>query len=345
MNIINLQDKTEEGKNLFKELIAESNGHIRLFVHVQDFGLEETLEGKPAKEPMDLLRRFLTHTPQKRIPIVLFIETGELSALMWTIKDWKTELTRDIFIVMTESEDPTPKMGWQEFIGMMERYGVTNILLAGQYLLVFQDEGVIRMRGKVSGCIPYAFELLSEYFTVQLSHFVNPDSRASFFKHRHEYKFKRTFKYIDVDVEGEKLTMKFLGNEGVDKDDFLSESMMYLFTRWFDQRMHIVFRLVREAVKNMFDHGTGKGMLTLIKTNEWYGFEVIDHNPELIEFERIRELDRHKDNGWVKKSPSNCNVGLSMIVNYGSHPGMQLCIDDTKGGINYSGVFDRTYDR
>jgi len=147
------------------------------------------------------------------------------------------------------------------------------------------------------------------------------------------------FKFIKVEVKGNKLTMAFLGNDNVDKDDFLEEATDYLFLNWFDGRMHLIFVLIREMIKNIFDCGTGKGILTLNKNGDNYEFEFIDHNPQKINFVEICKIN--KDNGWVKKSSSNCNVGLSMIQSLGKEEGVTLVIDDSKGGINYSGSYSK----
>lgn len=145
------------------------------------------------------------------------------------------------------------------------------------------------------------------------------------------------FSYVKVLVEGNKLTMTFLGNENIDKEDFIGEISEYLFLYWFECRMHIIFVLIREMVKNIFDHGTGKGVLTLIKNGETYEFEFIDHNPQMVIFEEIIKIN--KGNGWVKKSSTNCGVGLSIIKTIGKEKEVTLIIDDTKGGINYSGSY------
>jgi len=65
-------------------------------------------------------------------------------------------------------------------------------------------------------------------------------------------------------------------------------------------------------IKNIFDHGTGKGVLTLIKDGSNYYFEFIDHNQEKVDFDQIYKIS--KDNGWVKKTSNNRNRGLSLIM-------------------------------
>lgn len=132
--------------------------------------------------------------------------------------------------------------------------------------------------------------------------------------------------------DGNTLTITFLGNQNVERDDFKGEAYREIYN--FYKGHQQLFLLLREAIKNLYDHGTGRGVLTLIKCHQYYGFELIDHNPQLVNFEAGR------DGGtWVKKSKSNFGVGMNMIYGYKDRDCSQLCIDDTKGGINYSGYY------
>lgn len=101
--------------------------------------------------------------------------------------------------------------------------------------------------------------------------------------------------------------------------------------------MNLLFVLLREIIKNVFDHGSGEGVLKLRREGKWYEFEFIDSNPLFVSFAEACKVE--KDAGWVKKTDSNCNVGMSQIQLIAKEKGMTLEVDDTKGGINYRGSY------
>lgn len=143
---------------------------------------------------------------------------------------------------------------------------------------------------------------------------------------------------IEVHVSGNLLTMTFLGTIGVERDDFLEEAHDYLFLNWFDKEMHPLFRLLREIIKNVFDHGTGEGILELRKEGGCYEFQFIDHSPFLISFAEICKIN--KDNGWTQKSSQNRNHGMQLIQSLSKEKGMTLEVNDSNGGIDYRGTYN-----
>lgn len=145
------------------------------------------------------------------------------------------------------------------------------------------------------------------------------------------------FKYFNVIIKENKLVFKTNKVPNAIKDDYIDEIATYLFLGWFDHNMHIIFVMIREMFKNVYDHGTGEATLTLIKNDKNYSFEFIDHNTEIISYDKCCKIEKGRD--WVQKSDSNRNRGMWMINSLAKEEGITLNVDDTKGGINYSGTY------
>ncbi len=145
------------------------------------------------------------------------------------------------------------------------------------------------------------------------------------------------FKYFKINVCENKLEMTSFLRKDMVRDDFIEEFTTYLFMNWFDQRCSIVYVLIREMYKNVFDHGIREATLILNRVGNDYTFEFIDHNSKIVSFTECCEIEKDKD--WVQKCESNCNAGMWYIQSLGKEKGVILNVDDTKGGINYSGSY------
>ena len=94
--------------------------------------------------------------------------------------------------------------------------------------------------------------------------------------------------------------------------------------------------VLKEMVKNIYDHGTGVATLVLVDTPSLFSFEFNDGNSDLINFSSAAN-----SYNWVKKSDRNFGHGLSRITDICKSCNINLTIDDTKGGINYSGLYPK----
>ncbi len=106
-----------------------------------------------------------------------------------------------------------------------------------------------------------------------------------------------------VKVEEEKpdkyIKMVFSGKTS-SREDFLDLSITHLFLYFFNSSMHVVLVLIREMIKNIYDHGTGEGILILKKEGLDYEFDFIDNNKEIVNFDNLCTVK--SNNGWTKKS-------------------------------------------
>lgn len=142
-----------------------------------------------------------------------------------------------------------------------------------------------------------------------------------------------TFKSIEVLTDNSKTTITFLG-KNVDREIFLSESLNYL-AKILPKRIKTpLLHIFMEVIKNIYDHGIGKATLTIIDHEDYLEFTFIDLNPIIINFSQVTDPDK-----WVQKSEENYGFGLELIkgIVEVEENKIDLNIDDTKGGINYSG--------
>jgi hypothetical protein len=146
---------------------------------------------------------------------------------------------------------------------------------------------------------------------------------------------------IEVTNEGIKTTIAF-DKADEDRDDFISRVRQAIHKELFERKntemFHNLTVMFREMVKNVCDHGNGKAVLSITEnTDGTVEFEFIDGSEKIVSFAEIQG-GQGSDN-WVKKSRSNCGVGLSMILIGYKELGLEQRIDDTKGGISYYGKY------
>jgi len=143
---------------------------------------------------------------------------------------------------------------------------------------------------------------------------------------------------IQVTTQGNKTIIVFNG-EGFDRDDFVSEARLFLHTYFEDSERAFYNPLAyifRELIKNLYDHGTAKGSLEMIDTPECFQFNFIDDNDKKFDFSEIKG-----GANWVKKSSKNFHVGVSAVMDICETHGITLTVDDTKGGLNYFGIYPK----
>ena len=153
-----------------------------------------------------------------------------------------------------------------------------------------------------------------------------------------EKKSMSSFKSLEIIQTDGKTTIVFKGKEQ-GRDDFLGE-FYTIFLSIFKVKGESFYKpllyLFKEAVKNIYDHGTGKATLIMTETLESFSFEFIDENPVLVKF-----TDVNGNENWVKKSEHNFGVGLQSIIRICKTCNITLKIDDTKGGIHYYGLWPK----
>lgn len=146
---------------------------------------------------------------------------------------------------------------------------------------------------------------------------------------------------IEVTNNGIKTVIAFdKGDE--DRDDFVSQVRVAIHQQFFERKntelFHNLIVMFREMIKNVCDHGNGKAILTVTEDSDGIvEFGFVDGSEELVSFGYIR--DEKNSGNWVKKSSSNCGVGLSMIMIGYKELGIEQRIDDTNGGISYFGRY------
>lgn len=142
---------------------------------------------------------------------------------------------------------------------------------------------------------------------------------------------------IEVVTEGNTTTVTFKGKHA-EKEDFMDEARGFVHSFLKKQLGNppsgALDWMFKEMMKNLYDHGTGEGRLVMTNNEEYFEFQFIDDNPEVFGFSQI-----NKKENWVKKSDSNFNIGLSAISDISATHNMNLVIDDSKGGIHYSGKY------
>jgi len=143
---------------------------------------------------------------------------------------------------------------------------------------------------------------------------------------------------IEVRQIGTTTIVDFLGKVKK-RNDAVTEFIVWIqeYLKDTEEAWHKPFvKVLMEIVKNIYDHGNGKATLTLINNELAVAFKFVDHNPALIIFDG---LDDPKV--WKKKTEHNFGHGLRMIQSIAKQFSMNLEIDDTKGGINYSGSYTK----
>lgn len=144
---------------------------------------------------------------------------------------------------------------------------------------------------------------------------------------------------IEVVTEGNKTTITFKGNH-IDREDFMDEARGFTHSflrKQLDNPPSSAFDWIfREMIKNLYDHGTGKGTLVMINTDDYFEFQFIDGNPTKIDFNEISNREN-----WVKKTDKNFNIGLKGMFDVAETYNLNLVVDDSKGGIHYSGKYSK----
>lgn len=136
-------------------------------------------------------------------------------------------------------------------------------------------------------------------------------------------------------VEGNRTTVKFLGKT-LSRHTYMIDFMEFLVRDYLGlkktQYSNAFVHIMLEAVKNIYDHGNGKATIILIQDHQSITFDLKDGNSKKISFLESSDLSK-----WKKVSGHNCGHGLGLIKNHYSNFVTDFIIDDSKGGINYSG--------
>ena len=94
-------------------------------------------------------------------------------------------------------------------------------------------------------------------------------------------------------------------------------------------------QMLLEMVKNIYDHGNKKAVLEVWWVEKIFHFNFIDGNSEMINLTECKK-------NWTKKSENNFGHGTQIIKSHMEQIFDSYLIDDTSGGINYSGQIDYT---
>ncbi len=166
----------------FKKELAESSGCVRIFIHPCCPTLSQTSFNRAPLEytdgitiePLRFLKKISTTKALKKTPIIVFEDRGNMWDFNNFLKDIR--LTRNLYLIETESEDPCPKVGWERIRKILRKIGVKKIIIGGIYLYEYGGD-VYRKNYPamtVRGCVHGAGVELSKEFEIKISHFVNP---------------------------------------------------------------------------------------------------------------------------------------------------------------------------
>lgn len=172
----------ESAYKIFTEELKESYGKIRVFIHPTCYPLEKNYKYDKAPNPLNFLIKTLTNKVNKKIPMVIFQDQYNWAEFDHLFKD--LDLKRNIFVVKTKCEDPTPKMGWERLFYHLNILGVKEVIIGGMYLINYlHPTKQNRDNSEIRGCVNYALERLQENgFNTKVSIFTNPDTREIYNK-------------------------------------------------------------------------------------------------------------------------------------------------------------------
>lgn len=92
-------------------------------------------------------------------------------------------------------------------------------------------------------------------------------------------------------------------------------------------------QMLLEMIKNIYDHGNKKAVLEIWWQETIFHFNFIDGNEKMVNLAECKK-------NWTKKSENNFGHGTSLIKGHMEQIFDSYLIDDTNGGINYSGQVD-----
>jgi len=184
---------SEDEKNELAEDVKRSGGVVRILVHpYYSLGDIRPNDHLQMQDKIDSILQKILSKDKDHCPPIIFME-GYLAIdyLYQFIRRFNTD---DVYIAPTFSDSsqpyphndstqkPTGKVfnsdNWQEFIQLLQSFGVEKVIIGGQYLMIPQRPGHKPESIRYGQCLGRAINNLRTEFEVQLSNASNV-SRAN----------------------------------------------------------------------------------------------------------------------------------------------------------------------
>jgi hypothetical protein len=184
-----LQELTEDQKEILKAKVEKHKGLVRIFIHPyyseQQQTNEHLYEGNRVTIVEQGLERLLA--ANKLPPTILFEPQKHVHSTIEKLAPILERSGNNIYLVKTNDHTPTPYTpnetaeeefhSWQKLIAILKELGIKKCLIGGMYLWAMEINATNLNR--LQGCVGAATSVLKSDFEIEISNLAHPSSRKN----------------------------------------------------------------------------------------------------------------------------------------------------------------------